>query len=227
MNNRSIRDDPLLRIIGIFLPAGTSALLLSIAHIQPMMWFISLLALVPYLWKLKRSDLPGSVVLGTTLAVCFSFVVFIDEIRISPAAFAFKTIILISIFSIFGIAVNRIKRYIGFYPIFIASLWIPLEYFLIRHAGIGAILDFSASGSSGLIRFASLFGILTISFFIMLINSAILLLIECARRIRFSVIGLIFSNTGILFRRFENIGLTKRWYSLPNLRAPPSFSSSV
>ncbi len=222
-----MRDDPLLRIIGIFLPAGISALLLSIAHFQPLLWFISLFALVPYLWKLKRIDLQGSIILGATFAICFSFVAFIDELLLSPAAFGFKVLVLIIIFSVFGIAVSRTSKHICCYPIFIAALWIPLEYFLIHYAGIEEIFNSRSIGPNWLIRMGSLFGLLTISFIIMLINSAILLLIERARRIRFSVIGLIFSNTGILFRRFENIGLTKRRYYLPNLRAPPRFFTNA
>ena len=223
MNRKAIRDDPLLRIVGVFLPAGTSALLLSIAHIQPMMWFISLFALVPYLWKLKRTDLPGSIILGTTFAICFSLVVFIEGLITSPAAFGLKVLILILIFSVFGIAVNRTKKHICCYPVFIAALWIPLEYFLIRYAGIGAILDFSASGSGWLIRFGSLFGLLTISFFIMLINSVILLLFEYAGRIRYSKTFLSIPDRAILLSLFVNIRSIKRWNCLPNLRAPPAF----
>ncbi|MEE9555514.1 MAG: hypothetical protein V3W18_14605 [candidate division Zixibacteria bacterium] len=223
MRKKAIRDDPLLRFVGIFLPAGTSALLLSIAHFQHKLWFLSLFALVPYLWKLKRTSLQGSIVLGSTFALCFTFVVFIEGLFTSPALFAIKALALVLIFSIFGIAVNRVKKYIGFYPVFIAALWIPLEYFLIRFAGINGILNFQSLAPGWLIRFGSLFGLLTISFIIILINSAILLLIERARKIRYSVSRLRFPNIAFIFSLLENTGYTRKWYYLPNLRAPPHY----
>ena len=227
MNNRSMRDDWLLRIIGIFLPAGISALLLSIAHFQPLLWFISLFALVPYLWKLKRIDLQGSIILGTTFAICFSLVVFIDELLLSPAVFGFKVLVLIIIFSVFGIAVSRTSKHICCYPIFIAALWIPLEYFLIHYTGIEEIFNSKSIGPNWLIRMGSLFGLLTISFFIMLINSVILLLFEYAGSIRFSKTFFSIPDRTTLLSLFVNIRSTKRWYCLPNLRAPPRFFPSV
>ncbi len=207
-----------------FLCAGTSALILSIAHIHPEYWFLSLFALVPLLWRLNRTTLAGSILLGMILACCYAFVTFIGEALVAPGNFFLNLLLLSLVFSIFGIAVNRIKKYIGFSPVFIAALWVPLEYFLIKYPGMGGVLSFPTADSSGLIRFASLFGLLMVSFFIVLINSALFMLLEYVSQIGFSIERLRFPYKKISFPLFESIRTTKRWDYLPNLRAPPPSS---
>ena len=224
MNCRTAQNDFVLELSYTFLAGGGSALLLSIAHLHHRLWFLSLFALVPYLWRLKRTCIRCSIALGAIFAFFFSFVVFINDLTVSPMGFCFKLSVLISIFSIFGVAVNGIKKYIGFYPIFIAALWMPLEYFLIRYIGNGGILDFSDVDSSIIIRFGSLFGLLMVSFFVMLVNSIILMLIEYMGRIRFTIAGLRFFRIKSILRLFENIGATKRRNYLPEFRAPPTSS---
>jgi len=222
MDEDTVQNDLLLGTSRLFLAGGLSALFLSIAHTHQVLWFLSLFALVPYLWKLKRTGFWGSILLGAIFAVCFSFVVFIENILLSPIVFIARLSILISIFSLFGITFNRIKKSIGFYPVFIAALWIPLEYFLIRWAGIEGVLNFPYSGSNLLIRFASLFGLLTVSFFIMLINFLILLLLELVIKIRFSGARFKYCKSGATFRPRENFGLAKPRNFLPNFRGPPA-----
>lgn len=210
------------RLMAHFICAGISALILSIAHIHPEYWFLSLFALVPLLWQLNRTTLAGSILLGVILACCYAFVTFIGEALAAPGDFLLNLLLLSLVFSIFGIAVNGVRKYIGFSPVFIATLWVPLEYFLIKYPGMGGILTFPTADSSELIRFASLFGILMISFFIILVNSIILMLIEYVSRIRFSIEVLRFPNARKSFPIFESIRSTKRWEHLPNLRAPPT-----
>ncbi len=221
MDADSRHNDITVRLLAHFICAGTSALILSIAHIYPEYWFISLFALVPLLWQLNRTTLAGSILLGVILAGCYAFVAFIGEALAAPADFLLNLLLLSLVFSIFGMAVNGAKKYIGFNPVFVAAIWVPLEYFLIRYPGMGGVLSFPTADSSELIRFASLFGLLMISFFIVLVNSIILMLIEYVSRIRFSIAGLRFPLARKLFPLFEGISSTKRWDYLPNLRAPP------
>jgi apolipoprotein N-acyltransferase len=209
------------KLMAHFICAGTSALILSIAHVHPEYWFLSLFALVPLLWRLNRTTLAGSILLGVILACLYAFVTFIGEAAVAPGSFLLNLLLLSLVFSTFGIVVNGVRKYIGFSPIFVAATWVPLEYFLIKYPGMGGILTFPTADSSELIRFASLFGILMISFFIMLVNSIILMLIEYASRIRFSNVRLRFPNTIKSFPLFESIRSTKRWEYFPNLRAPP------
>lgn len=213
--------DHVLPLLEHFLCAGTSALLLSIAHIYPEYWFISLFALVPFLWRLNKVNLVGSVILGIMLAGCYAFVAYTAEILVAPSAFLFNLFCLSLIFSIFGIAVNRLKRFIGFNPVFIAALWLPLEYILAHHTGLGNIFTFSNSGSGFVVRFASLFGFLMLSFGIVLINSLILMFIEHVGQKGFSKSKFKFAKEIKIYLDFEGVIPVKRWYYIPNPRAPP------
>jgi uncharacterized membrane protein len=219
---RSAEKDFPLRTVRLFLAAGSSSLLLSIVHLHPEFWFLSLVALVPYLWRLKRAGLIDSVALGLILAVCFSFVVFTENLRAAPETFFFRLIIISSVLSLFGIIINWIKKHLGYYPVFIAALWLPLEYCLIRFADTSILLDLPAADSGWLARIGSLFGLLTISFFIVLVNSISVLIIEYAGRKLLSKLNSRYRLGSMNFPVFESIASTKRWNCLPDLRAPPS-----
>ena len=212
------------KLIAHFICAGISALILSIAHLHPEYWFLSLFALVPLLWRLNRTTFAGSILLGVILACCYAFVTFIGEALVAPGSFFLNLLLLSLVFSTFGMVVNGVRKYIGFSPVFIAAIWVPLEYFLIKYPGMGGVLTFPTADSSGLIRFASLFGLLMVSFFIMLINSALFMLLEYVSQISFSIERLRFPYKKISFALFESIRSTKRWNYLPNLRAPPRSS---
>lgn len=221
MNSRTAQNDFVLELSYSFLAGGGSALLLSIAHLDRRLWFLSLFALVPYLWRLKRTCIRCSIALGAIFAFFFSFVVFINDLTVSPMGFCFKLSVLISIFSIFGVAVNGIKKYIGFYPIFIAALWMPLEYFLIRYIGNGGILDFSDVDSSIIIRFGSLFGLLMVSFFVMLVNSLILFMIENAALDYGFDRTIVNSKSRLRGYYRANLEIRRRRYFSIDSRAPP------
>lgn len=221
MNAEPERNDTTLRLSVHFICAGTSALILSIAHIYPEFWFISLFALVPLLWRLKRTTIAGSIALGVILAGCYAFVTSIGEALISPGGFILKLIYLCLVFSIFSICVNLARKYIGFNPIFIAALWLPLEYILTHYIGLEHIFTFSLADSSITIRFTSLFGCLIVSSGIVLINSLILVLIEHISHEAASKTGFKFAEEKKHYLVFEEIVPIKRWYYFIDPRAPP------
>jgi hypothetical protein len=208
-------------LLAHFICAGTSALILSISHIHPECWFISFFALIPFLWRLKRAGLFGSILLGFIMAVCYAFVALTGEALTAPGSFLLNLLFLSLVFSTFGIAVNRIKTYIGFNPVFIAALWLPLEYILTHYTALGSIFSLSNAGSGFVVRFGSLFGFLMISFFIVLINSISILIIEYAGRKFISTVKSKTRCPATDFAIFESIKSTKRWAYLPDLRAPP------
>lgn len=216
----SAKSENVSRFSELFLAAGGSAFLLSVAHVHPASWFLSLFSLVPYLWKLKRSSLPESIILGVVLAFCFSIIAFADAMRTSPHEFVLELIVLISIFTVFSVALDRLKRYIGFYPVFIAALWMPLKYFLIRFAGMGTLLDLQVDHGP-LFRLGSLFGLLFVSFLIMLVNSMILIFIEHIARIRFITEKSECGGNRAIWPSDEDIYRGKKQPYLPNMRAPP------
>jgi apolipoprotein N-acyltransferase len=221
LGQRSVEEDFLLRTVRLFLAAGSSAFFLSLVHLHLEFWFLSLFALVPYLWRLKGAGLIDSAALGLILAACLSSVVFVEDLRAAPEAFLFKLLVLSFILSLFGIIVNRIKKHLGYCPVFIAALWLPLEYCLIRYTGAGILLDLRAADSGWLARIASLFGLLGVSFFIVLVNSVSVLIIEYVGRKIFSTLNSRFRLGSVSFPVFESISSSKRWNCLPDLRAPP------
>lgn len=223
MRAKTNHNDSSLRFLNHFLCAGSSALILSIAHIYPEYWFVSLFALVPFLWRLNRVSLSGSIVLGIILASCYTFVAFTGEILVAPSAFLFKLFCLSLIFSIFGITVNRVRKHIGFNPVFIAALWLPLEYILTHSTSLGNIFALSNISSGFMVRFASLFGFLMLSFSIVLINSLILMFIEHIGRRVFSKGKIRFAKEKQWYRQFKNIIIFKRWYHFLDPRAPPLY----
>ena len=214
-------NDITLKLLVHFICAGSSALILSIAHIHPEYWFISLFAMVPFLWRLNRTTLSGSILLSVILAGCYAFVVYTDRVLVAPGSFLLNLLLLSLVFSIFGIAVNRIKSYIGFSPVFIAALWLPLEYVLTNYTALGSIFSLSNAGSGFVVRFASLFGFLMISFCIVLINSLILMLLQHAYLKGYSNSKFRFSKEKSYRFHFENILPLRNWYYILNPRAPP------
>ncbi len=214
-------NDITLRLLVHFVCAGTSALILSIAHIHPEYWFLSLFALVPFLWRLNRTTLAGSILLGVILAGCYAFVAFTGEALVTPGIFFLNLLLLSLVFSIFGIAVNRIRSYIGFSPVFIAALWLPLEYVLTHYTALGSIFSLSNAGSGFVVRFGSLFGFLMVSFGIVFINSLILVLIEHAYLKGCSNSKFRFSKEKLFYLRSRELILIRNSYHWPELRGPP------
>ncbi len=223
MQESSNYNDPILRFLVNFLCAGSSALFLSIINQYPEFWFISMFALVPFLWRVIKETLSGSVLLSIILASCYIFIAYSHEIAVYPSTFLFKFICINFIVSVFGVAVNRINRYLGFNPIFIAILWLPLEYGLTHYAGFETIFAFTQSGSGFVLRLASLFGFLIVSFCIILINSLILMLFEHAYSKGCSNSKFRFSKEKLYYLCSGNILPLKNWYYVLNPRAPPLY----
>ncbi len=220
-NLRPLCEDKTLQFLEDFLGAGTSALILSVAHIYPAYWFISLFALLPLFWRLTRANLTRSVVLGISLAGCYAFVAFFAEVLLFPWTFLVKFLLLSLIFSAFAITVNRTKKYLGFNAFLIPFLWLPLEYVLSHYAHLGSIFAFPEVNSILLIRIGSLFGVLMISFVVVLINSLFLILLKRLVQALSSRKTLPVKEDKGLYPAFKHIILQKRWYDFHDPRAPP------
>ena len=84
MREKCEHSDRSLRLLNHFLFAGGSALILSIAHIYPEYWFVSLFALVPFLWRVTRANLPDSILLGIILAAVAAVYPSFKAARLAP-----------------------------------------------------------------------------------------------------------------------------------------------
>ncbi|MCK5601405.1 hypothetical protein KAR91_06045 [Candidatus Pacearchaeota archaeon] len=170
----SISRRILIRFSKIYLSAGSSALLISVAHLHPEYRFISLFALVPFLWRVTRSSFLESAVLGIVLATSYCFATVGTALWGAPNVFLLQLLSLNVLFALYGIAVNRIKKHIGFNAILIAILWLPIEYGLRQSTHLEGFFSFPKESSTLFLRLSLLFGVLAVSFVAVLINSLIL-----------------------------------------------------
>ena len=204
-----------------FLAAAGSAILLSFARVYPVLWFISLFALVPFLWRLCLMSLRGAAFLGVMLATFFVCATSVSDLVFAPKIFLFKLLTLNAAFIVFAVTISRVKKTLGFNPLFIALLWFPIEYVLIHYAHLETLFSISNSGSSLMIGFCSLFGILLGSLAIVLSNSLLLLiLIYVGRRILYHK-GSLTESDNERYYVFDELIFEKRWYCFPDVRAPP------
>ena len=169
--------------------------------------------------KLRGVRPTSAVILGMMLATCYALVAQLSELWTAPGSFLLKLIALNTIFIAYGIAVNRLKKHIGFNAIFIAILWLPLEYALSHYAGLESLFALSTGESSLLL--GSLFGLLMISFIIVLINSLILAILRQVAQALLSRGALSIKDDKQAYPPFKEIILERRWYYFPDVRAPP------
>jgi hypothetical protein len=204
--------------------AGCSAALLALAHHQPELWFISLVALVPFLWRLcSMASQGGAVSIGMMLATLFAFGTHLDDLIIDPRKFLIAILAANVAFAVFAFGVYRAKKSVGLDPLAIALMWFPTEYMLISYTGMGNIFSIPAAGSGIIISFCSLFGFLLGSLVVVLINLLFMMLVKYVRKL--------LQPTARLFkkRRRESIPFygevvpRKCRYCFPGVRAPPLF----
>ncbi len=204
-----------------FLCAAGSAILLSFAHVFGELWFISLFALVPFLWRLCHVNLRGAVSLGMMLATFFVCATSVSDLIFAPKVFLLKLLSLNIAFALFALVVHRARKHLGFDPLFIALLWFPMEYVLIHYAHLGAIFSISNSGSSLMIGFCSLFGILLGSLVIVLGNSLLLLILRYVGQWIFSHNEFLIESDNKSYSLFDEVILERRRYYFPDVRDPP------
>ena len=218
--NTEIRDLR-IRFLEDFVCAGSSALLISLAHLYPELWFVSFLALIPFLWRATRVSPFESVVLGALLATSYLFTTVPVASLAAPGTFLSKLLALSALFSFYAIAVNRMAKHVGFNAVFIAVLWLPFEYSLRNYTGLGSIFTFPATDSTLLVRIGSLLGMLVVSFLIVLINSLILILLKHVAQAARSHATFQAKDPKRPYPPFTQILFQKRWYYFPDPRAPP------
>jgi len=201
--------------------AVSSAILLLVPRVDTEFWYLSVFALVPYLWRLYRVNTRDSIILSVLLATLFIFATGASELWLDPGAFFVKLLALNTSLALFGITLTRVRKRLGFNPLLIALLWFPTEYMLIRYAGLGNIFSITWDSPGLIVGFCSLFGVLLGSLVVVLGNALLLLILshvgrwicQCQR-----------SLTNSQSRRpdvIDAVALEGRWrYSL-DARGPP------
>jgi apolipoprotein N-acyltransferase len=203
-----------------FLCVGSSAALLSITRVYPQLWFVSLFALIPFLWRATRVSVPGSIGLGSILAMSYCLVTIPLQDWLMPGICLPKLAVLNLLFSLYGVIINRMGKHVGINAVGIAACWLPLEYLLTRYAGMDGILNTPGPDATFFIRIGSLFGILFISFMIILINTLILYIITRIFERHISQPGYADDHPETICAPRE-IAVGRHEYAFPNRRAPP------
>ena len=204
-----------------FLHAGTSAFLLSAAHVFPDAWPIATLALVPFLWCVIKVGFSRSVILSTMLGASYVLTMHYSTMVASPLSLIFKVIAASAVFAVFAVAVKYLRSRWDLYPVFIAILWLPLEYFVAGKTSLGGILSPAKGGAGILVRVASIFGILTVSFVIVLINMVAVVLLENAVGSSCSPRPPVAPARQSGYIPFNELIDIKVWWSHTPTRAPP------
>lgn len=203
------------------LAAGSSAMMLAFAHVHAQLWFVALVALVPFLWRLGSVDRRQASILGMMLATLYMVATMSGELVVAPKTFLFELAALNAAFAIFGYAINRLSVRMGFNPLLIALVWFPLGLVLAQVANLGDVMLFGQAGPELLLGFGSLAGILFWSVVMVLINGLTLMLARFIQRKlirRRSVRRAVIRRIYIFIQVFP---LSVRWALIPSRRGPP------
>ena len=161
-----------------FLYAGSSALLLLLAALFPTYWYLSSIALVPFLYRIIRAGLFEALRLGFLLGLAYFSVSSVDLLLIAPLTALLKIFGGTLVFSLFGLAVGLARRKWGFNPFVVALLWVGFEFALIKLGVVGGFFESVSLSSPFLHGLAALFGFLIVSVVIVLAASLFVLALD-------------------------------------------------
>lgn len=157
-----------------FLYAGASATLLLVASLFTEYWYLSFIALTPFLFRISRADRGEALRLGLLLGLVYFGIraadFAIDEPLYAVGLWAFGT----GVLALFAWIVGVAKEARGFNPLLIAFLWVILELGLMRLGHVRGVFAEMAFESGCLHKAAILLGFLTVSFVIVLFNSILI-----------------------------------------------------
>ncbi|MEZ5357604.1 MAG: hypothetical protein R3F48_02155 [Candidatus Zixiibacteriota bacterium] len=154
-----------------FIFAGSTVVMLSIAKLYPDYWFVSCIALIPFLWHSSRIQCRETIRLGILAGICF---ILVTAEPVVSSDLLLKVLVYSLVFSLYGCAVSLFNRRIGYCAVYFAALWIPLEYVITYHLKWQHVLILPPESSQFSIKIGSLFGLITITFLVVLTNALLL-----------------------------------------------------
>jgi hypothetical protein len=192
-NNGGQAKPPLVTWAESFIFAGSSALFLHLVNLFPEYWYVSFFALTPFLFRIIKatcgerlvlSEAEGSrtmpresLRLGFLFGLSFFAVSVIDSQMNYPLPPLLKLLSGTGLFALFGWIVGWASHRWRFNPFIVALLWVGLEMGLVKLGFIKGLLgqgEFSHPFFGGLV---ALFGFLSVSAIIVLLNSLLVLVI--------------------------------------------------
>jgi apolipoprotein N-acyltransferase len=218
-----------------FIFAGSSALLLLVASLFPDYWYFSFFALTPFLYRIIKTSPSQSLKLGFLFGLSFFGVSefgtmgFVGAIHVEHPAIGGESSLLrlvlgTGLFGLFGWTVGWARHRWGFYPSIVALLWIGLEIALLKLGFIDGFFGKTKVSQPFFHNLVGLFGFLTVSAIIVLLNSLLVLaILKTLEMIRPR--GRTISRSGCEATRhlFSSPNLfAQKVYLVPEGRAPPS-----
>jgi apolipoprotein N-acyltransferase len=204
-----------------FVFSGSSALLLSIAHLFPGYWYFSLFALIPFLYRIIQASPRESLRLGFLFGLSFFGVGAINSLEISTLASLFKLLSGTALFAIFGWTVGYSRQRWGFNPSLVAVLWAGLELGLVKIGFTGGLLGETGFSHPFLNSLVGLFGLLAASAVIVLLNSLLAITITKVIEAVRNTVNLALEEVRIWNFLFVFDFPTEKIYMVPEGRAPP------
>jgi hypothetical protein len=209
-----------------FISAGATALLLLISSFFPAYWYLSFFALTPFLWKITRAGFRSGLRLGFLLGLAFLSVSKADSFFSSPFSAAPQLIAGISLFALFGASVGRVNEKWGLNPLITALLWVGFELGLVKAGFVSGILETPrlAANAPFFNGVALLFGFLTLSFAIVLVNSLLVFAVEKVVSLAQARGDVVWENESVWYLSPLPRLSAQKVYLVPEGRGPPGYS---
>ena len=210
-----------------FIFAGSSALLLLLVNLFPQYWCVSFFALTPFLYRIIKACPGESLRLGFLLGISFFGVSIIDSPLGYPVPPLLKLLCGTGLFALFGWSVGWARHRWGFNPAIVALAWVGLEVGLASLGLVRGLLGETGLSHPFFGGLFALFGFLTVSAIIVLLNSLLVLLILKTLALKIPRGKIIQEDE----RRTDLFSapwfFTERAYLVPEGRAPPYIITGV
>lgn len=168
-NSRSV-----IGLIEDFLFAGTSCLLLSLAHSSERFWYLSFIAFIPLLARASRVHCPRCFALGGMLGLGYALVMRPTVAGEVLSGFLLSALSLSILLAAYTASVSLFARRLAFSSVVAATLWLPVEIVLRKSALAEGLFSSVGTHTALLFRMSSLFGLLFVPFLVVMVNSLVL-----------------------------------------------------
>ncbi len=210
-----------------FIFAGSSALLLLLATLFPQYWYFSFFALTPFLYRIIKATPGESLRLGFLFGLSFFGASLVNSLFTSPLVSALQLLSGTALFALFGWTVGWARKRWGFYPSIVAVLWVGLEMGLVKLGFAGGLLGEAGFSHPFLHGLVGLFGFLTVSAIIVLLNSLLVLVVVKTLEIK-RPRGKTATEDARILDLFFTSGLSaQKVYLVPESRAPPFLPETI
>lgn len=204
-----------------FIFAGGSAFLLLLAILFPDYWYVSFFALTPFLYRVIQATPGESLRLGFLFGLSFFSFSVVESLITSPLHSVFKLLSGTALFALFGWTVGCARKRWGFNPFILVFLWVGLEMGLVRLGFVGGLIGKAEFSHPYLHGMVVLFGFLTVSAIIVLLNSLLVLAIVKTLLVARPNGRTVQEDERVLHLFFAPRVCAQRIYLVPDTRAPP------